>query len=150
MNDEHPTQPTDVLPEQDGTLTHNETGAANGIARVAGPGGAIDDAVNGTESALPHGAPISADYGASDEPTLSMPSAGAGDTPDLPVPAPGGIQAGTLDQDAAATLGQDAGAGGADASMPGQDQGAGDAVSAATPAEDTAATPVATAPDQDT
>ncbi|MFL5733813.1 MAG: 30S ribosomal protein S1 [Chloroflexia bacterium] len=44
MNEEHPTQPTDVLPEQDGTLNNNQTGASNGIARAEGPGGAENNA----------------------------------------------------------------------------------------------------------
>ena len=38
MNDEQPTQPTEVLPEQDGTRSHDDPGAANGIVgAMSGP-----------------------------------------------------------------------------------------------------------------
>src|SRR5436190_17722004 len=38
MNDEYPTQPTEVLPEQDGTRSHDDPGAANGIVgAMSGP-----------------------------------------------------------------------------------------------------------------
>src|SRR5438876_1657603 len=38
MNDEHPTQPTEVLPEQDGTRSHDDPGVANGIVgAMSGP-----------------------------------------------------------------------------------------------------------------
>src|SRR5438270_8096270 len=119
MNDEHPTQPTDVLPEQDGTLIHNEAGAANGIAHVAGPGGAMDDAATGLEAALhrPEMGTVPSEQGAIDEPAPGMTPAGASDAAtaapaqeasdaypaasDLPAPAPASMQAGSLDQDTA-------------------------------------------------